>query len=1771
MATRAEIDERIRAQSVDIGNLGALGRTLSADSQGQQSASTGLLGRNFRAVSTDSAQGGRKRTASIAASAVRSRVNSVSSTIQEAARSLFGFKAVGEDFWVTYLSGQELQLDLPLDKGNRENSERRPTGPIEHMEWTLPIPASFAEISPELWEDQQTAGILLVYTVWITILGRMARSTEFVTAFGADPTLDTELLPSQTVPMVVSTANPDGVPYTAFYSFSLLAQEMKKLQLAIERIGLVKYEVLLRALGLNESDQTSHPLVQTAFMVGSHLSGNEELLKAMRVTSSDGAPLALQLRMKPPTGPSTQNMSLQLLYWHDVVSVESANSLRSQLNTLFAALASKPGRVHAPLQEISSLTHVQEKALIRQSDKTDYVEFKPGQIHAKFMEQAKLNGSALALLDCKEDGVEDSYTYQRFNEMASALAETLTREYNVGLDSMIPLLFDRGIRMVVAIYGTLMAGGAYVPLEPHYPAARILGIVEQVLPPVALTVAAHGDKLHPTKLGSTDVTWPVLGLGAIGQTGPVELLKLATFPSKAPAPPTGPDAAAKREAGGGLVYVFFTSGSTGKPKGVMCEHAGLRHRVEWMQRYYQLDPGEATILKHAYTFGISEWEMFWPMAVGGTLVVPKPGGEKDPEYIFSLCANHPVTVMYMVPSMLNMLLDYIQAEEKDPVSAGFHLRQVITCGEPLQEETIQNHFRLLFESELDNLYGPTEGSMTVWRCPRGQRIPQVPIGKPIDGIRAYALAGEAMRLAEVNTPGEIYFAGQFIARGYLGLPGQTAQVFLKDSVLPETYPNERMYKTGDLACWKPDGNLTFLGRADNQIKLRGFRIEIGEIEAVVRGAAGVKDAVVVLSGEGESKFLAAYVAPATVDLDTLRATCNSKLPHYMVPSTFMKLPQMPVTDRGKLDKKALPKAQLEASAVKSAGAIVPPRTPLEMTIVAIFAEVLGKDPGTIGIESDFVSIGGNSVLAGKVTSRLRKALNLPLPGTSLYKRPTPSQMAQLAMELREQLGISEAEEGDNGRDEEGPPQTMEERYKGMSSTRCAAIFLTSMMPVFEFFAQLSGLLGFIEVVVLKYLSEKYDFTDPMIFGSFLFLVSFLIMPTMILFDIFIALLFKCLFIGRLKEGNHPVFSVSYFRWLYSMKLMQSVVKDFQSYFIGTPALVGLYRLFGARIGRGVVLNTKEVIFEPELLTIEDNVLVDDNSKITCHSVGDGMLMLHPVHIGKGTRIRQYASVGRGAYLPPASELVSTSCFVGYGGKPEGFVTGGKLAVLRNGRDGRPKQQPWLRLFIGVPFLFTIDAMANALEYIFALWIVDLDYVPYMLIMAWGGEHVHRFAVVTLTILAKWLLVGRVKPGSRANETAWEGLCTWIVDTLLRREAFHEAMEGFINTEILRLVFVLLGAKIGRRANMDMITCHMPDLLSIGDYMLFGSKVGIICEDEERRKAVQICRGANVLDNCVLCPGVTVGQRAVLGTNTLAAPGQYFPPDTINTGNKGGQAVFLRKKGKGTAQSEALEAEANRRLDSPLIWTLFNIGLIAMAFFEPLFRAVKTMPFIVACMLPFSTTVIVIITVVLMLLEEFIEAALLFVLKWAVIGKFKERDVVFFGIDHFLWMCWLMVSSTFNHLDGFHGTALYSQFLRAMGATVGKDCTLFGFTLEFDLLFIGDRVNVGQDCDNTCHTVENMVLKMVPVRLGTGSTMQRHSFVMPGAELAPGAVLFEESQVLKGETVPQDDVWAGNPAEPMRAQARSKLWRVPRLQATDVPTIKIDPGAKLGLAEPLLKA
>ena len=286
-----------------------------------------------------------------------------------------------------------------------------------------------------------------------------------------------------------------------------------------------------------------------------------------------------------------------------------------------------------------------------------------------------------------------------------------------------------------------------------------------------------------------------------------------------------------------LAYIIFTSGSTGEPKGVMVPHAGICNRLRWMQQAYRLDATDRVLQKTPFSFDVSVWEFFWPLQAGAALVVAKPDGHRDPEYLAELVEEERITTIHFVPSMLRVFLDGLQRGRCRS------LRRVVCSGEALPYDLVERFFERT-DAELHNLYGPTEASVdvTAWACTPNYPLQAVPIGKPIANTRAYVLDRHRQLVPE-GVPGELYLGGTQVARGYLNRPDLTAEKFVPDLFVDEA--ESRLYKTGDLVRWLPDGNLEFLGRLDDQVKIRGFRIELGEVESCLRRHPAIHDVVIV--------------------------------------------------------------------------------------------------------------------------------------------------------------------------------------------------------------------------------------------------------------------------------------------------------------------------------------------------------------------------------------------------------------------------------------------------------------------------------------------------------------------------------------------------------------------------------------------------------------------------------------------------------------------------------------------------------------------------------------------------------------------------------------------------------------------------------------------------------------------------------------------------------------------------------------------------------------
>ena len=612
-------------------------------------------------------------------------------------------------------------------------------------------------------------------------------------------------------------------------------------------------------------------------------------------------------------------------------------------------------------------------------------------VHQAFEEQVARTPEAIALVF-----ESDSLTYAELNRRANRLAHHL-KTLGVKPDARAAVCVERSLEMVVALLAVLKAGGAYVPLDPAYPVDRLHYMLEDSSPVVLLTQKHLGSLFA----GLTH-SLPVIDLA-----GPASAWQGQ--------PEANLDPAALLP--GNLVYVIYTSGSTGKPKGVMVEHRSLMNRLAWMQDAYRLDAADAVLQKTPFSFDVSVWEFFWPLLVGARLVMARPEGHKDPAYLADTIALHRITTLHFVPSMLQVFL------EGGDLSRCSSLLRVVSSGEALPVALARRFHERLPHVALHNLYGPTETTVdvTAWTYQPNPALTGIPIGKPIANTRVYILNAEGEPVP-VGVAGELFIGGVGVARGYLNRPELTAERFLPDPFSPEA--GARMYRSGDLCRWLPDGNIEYLGRNDFQVKIRGFRIELGEIEARLAEHSSVSEAVVLAREDASGdKRLVAYLVPvpgAELEDRSLRDLLARSLPDYMVPASFVVLKRMPVTANGKLDRSALPQPaasnqlQRETAARKTmAHAIeavrnglasaaidvtrentyVPPSDTLEVELIGIWEEIL-KVP-RIGIRDDFFELGGHSLLAARMFARIAEKLHKKLPFATLFRGATIEKLAQV--------------------------------------------------------------------------------------------------------------------------------------------------------------------------------------------------------------------------------------------------------------------------------------------------------------------------------------------------------------------------------------------------------------------------------------------------------------------------------------------------------------------------------------------------------------------------------------------------------------------------------------------------------------------------------------------------------------------------------------------------------------------------------------------------------
>ncbi|RVW08080.1 amino acid adenylation domain-containing protein [Prescottella agglutinans] len=551
-----------------------------------------------------------------------------------------------------------------------------------------------------------------------------------------------------------------------------------------------------------------------------------------------------------------------------------------------------------------------------------------------------------------------SLTYRQLHERANRLAHMLI-DLGVRPEAKVAVALPRSLELMVALLAVGKAGGAYVPLDTGYPAERLAYMLDDSAPVCVLTTAAVAAAL------------PQGG----AETIRVDEIDLDGYPVERPEVAPSPQHPA---------YVIYTSGSTGRPKGVVVPHVGLVNRLLWMQTFRPILGTDRVLQKTPSSFDVSVPEFFGPLLAGATLVLARPDGHRDPEYLAELIVDERITRAHFVPSMLELFL----AEPKARACAG--LRVVAASGEALPLSVARRFADVLPGALLDNLYGPTEASVEVSFAAAVQDLPTtaaaVPIGLPVSNTGLYVLDPYLQSVVDGGT-GELYLAGPQLARGYLGRPDVTADRFVAD---PFGAPGERMYRTGDIVRRGANGAIEYLGRADDQVKLRGFRIELGEIEAQLASHPEVAHAAAVIREDipGHQQLVGYLVADPALDTEAVRRHVGRALPEFMVPTALVVVEALPLSPSGKLDRRALPaptvqnRTSTDGSAPSGRSAVV----------AGLVAEVLGRD--TVGEDDDFFALGGDSILAIRLVNLARRE-GISITPRQIFEQRTARELARL--------------------------------------------------------------------------------------------------------------------------------------------------------------------------------------------------------------------------------------------------------------------------------------------------------------------------------------------------------------------------------------------------------------------------------------------------------------------------------------------------------------------------------------------------------------------------------------------------------------------------------------------------------------------------------------------------------------------------------------------------------------------------------------------------------
>ncbi|HET7624546.1 MAG TPA: amino acid adenylation domain-containing protein [Verrucomicrobiae bacterium] len=844
-------------------------------------------------------------------------------------------------FWRHQLAGAPAVLELPTDFPCPAAQTFRGAS-----EW-LKIPSG---IGGKLNALNQRAGVtpfMTLLAAFQTLLHRYIGRDDIIVGspVAGRTRASVENLVGMFVNMIVLRANLKGEP-----TFSEFLRRVQSNVLEALAHQEMPFEKLVEELQPQRSASHS-PIIQVMFAFQDELSDNLQL-PGVAIT-----PFALD------TGTAKFDLTFTIVksgaelnccaeFNTDLFERTTIRRMLGHYEKLLEGIAANPNQ---RLCDLPLLTGSEREQLLVQWNRTEMVFPRNQCVQDLFEAQASETPDAIAITFEKH-----SLTYHDLNQRANRLAHHLIR-LGIGPETLVAIGMERSLDLIVALLGVLKAGGAYVPLDLSYPAERFRFMLEDSGASLLLTrqseQARLGNLESPNlRVIRLDADWPKIELER----------------------EENPRVEMKPE---NLAYVIYTSGSTGWPKGVQIPHRAVVNFLHSMRREPGLSRDDRLLSVTSISFDIAALEIFLPLSVGARLVLASADEIADATRLASLIANSGATVMQATPSLWRFLVDFGWR--------GNQRLRIFCGGESLTRELAD---KLLERSaSVWNLYGPTETTIWSTLCKVEKGNEPISIGRPIANTKIYLL-DDRLQPVPIGVPAELHIGGEGLARGYLNRPELTAEKFISDPF--NKNQTARLYKTGDIARYRADGKIECLGRSDSQIKLRGHRIDLGEIESTMRKFPGIRDALVALhENSAREKNLFAYLICADgvlLNTDELRRVLKEKLPDYMVPSGFVTLEKFPMTPNGKVNRNALPKPETPGFPAQK---FVEPRTPLEKSLVEIWRDVLQSKQ--IGIEDNFFEIGGHSLLAMQMISRARKVLGMEISLREIFEAPTISGLAKI--------------------------------------------------------------------------------------------------------------------------------------------------------------------------------------------------------------------------------------------------------------------------------------------------------------------------------------------------------------------------------------------------------------------------------------------------------------------------------------------------------------------------------------------------------------------------------------------------------------------------------------------------------------------------------------------------------------------------------------------------------------------------------------------------------